>query len=181
MNPFSLRAPALHTCPACSGSAIATRWEDDQFTYGAGKEAVELTAKVPVRNCGTCGLEYLDEEAEKIRHERVCLHLQILTPTQIVANREIYGLSQQQFADITRIGRASLTRWETGTLYQNPANDSLIFLTCFPENMTRLQQRRAPKPSSKNEDGFSKFRALTPSKQQAASREAASFILFATH
>lgn len=181
MNPITLQTTSLHTCPACSGSDVATHWEEDHFIYGAGNEAVELTTRIPVRNCATCDLEYLDKEAERIRHERVCLHLQILSPAQIVANRERYGMSQQQFADLTRIGRASLTRWETGALYQNPANDSLLFLMCFPDNLTRLQQRRMPESSVENEDRFSKFRALTPFKQQAASREAESFNLFATH
>jgi putative zinc finger/helix-turn-helix YgiT family protein len=181
MNHTTLHSTSLHICPACASSDVATRWEGDHFTYGTGKEAVELTVRIPVRNCATCGLEYLDKEAERIRHERVCLHLKILSPSQIVANRERHGISQQKFADLTRIGRASLTRWETGALYQNPANDSLLFLTCFPDNLTRLQQRRMPESVIENEDESSKFRALTPFKQQTASREAESFILFATH
>jgi len=64
-----------------------------------------------------------------------------MTPAEIVALRNKYRLTRAQFAEKTRIGEASLARWETGELIQNPANDGYMYLLSFPENLERLEGR----------------------------------------
>ena len=63
------------TCPLCSNAGIATSWNPDVFNYGSGESMVKLTVDVPVRQCKACDFEYLDDEAERLRHEAVCRHL----------------------------------------------------------------------------------------------------------
>jgi DNA-binding transcriptional regulator YiaG len=113
----------------------------ERFEYGAGNDGIELSTRIPLCKCAECGLEFTDERAEHLKHSAVCRHLKILDPDQIVAIRERYKLSQQEFAEISRIGRASLARWETRAVHQNASNDSLLFLLGFPENFKLLSNR----------------------------------------
>jgi len=130
-------------CPQCSRRTIQTRIEEDRFKYGTGDSAVELVAKIPVRTCSSCGFEFTDWEAEDLRHEAVCRHLGVMAPKQILGIRLMYDLSRSEFAAITKFGETSLSRWETGSVIQNLANDQLLYLLQFPENLQRLRERLA--------------------------------------
>jgi len=130
-----------HECPNCGGREITTTREVERFKFGKGADAVELAATIPVRRCVSCGFEYTDSEAEDAHHEAVCRHLGVLTPREIVSLRKRYGLSRSEFAETTRIGEASLHRWETGQLVQNPGYDQLLYLLRYPTNMDRLKER----------------------------------------
>ena len=55
--------------------------------------------------------------------------------------REKQGMTRSQFAALTRFGDASLGRWERGALVQNGANDQLIYLLGFADNVERLRAR----------------------------------------
>lgn len=139
---YILKTPnAELQCPACESLAVSESYQVDKFQYGEGVHATKLYATVPLCICDHCKLQYTDERAEKIRHEVVCRHLQILCPEEVYAIRERYRKTQQEFSEITGIGRASLGRWETGKNFQNSSSDNLIFLLGFPENMDRLVSR----------------------------------------
>lgn len=129
------------SCFNCGSTSISKVWKNQRFQYGNGESAVELNADMPVHSCEECGSEFAGAEAEELRHEAVCRHLGVLAPREIVAIRESIGMSRGQFAECTGIGIASLKRWETGNLVQNLANDELMYLMIFPENVKRLQRR----------------------------------------
>jgi putative zinc finger/helix-turn-helix YgiT family protein len=133
-------------CFDCGSSDIVKEMKQQVFQYGSGESAVDLIAKMPVYTCKTCGYQFAGPEADDARHDAVCRHLGVLTPEEIASIRESTGLSRAQFAERTRIGIASLKRWETGVLIQNAANDELIYLMSFPENVERLQLRRHSEP-----------------------------------
>lgn len=164
-------------CPICGSNNIRTEWRTETFNYGEGTSAAELSAHLPVRHCGACGSEYLDEHAEELRHTAVCRHLQILPPQEIVSIREGYGLSQDEFSRLTRIGRASLTRWENGSIFQNGANDSLLFLLQYAENLDRLRYRFS---TEKAISAKRKFRALSAESERSAMNEGKNFSLHET-
>lgn len=134
--------PAVFECPNCGSMRVETRSVRDRFQYGSGTKSVELEALVPLRKCADCEFEFTDSETEDLRQEAVCEHLGVMTPAQITALRKKYDLTRADLAEITRIGEASLARWETGELIQNPANDQYLFLLSFPENLHRLESRR---------------------------------------
>jgi len=71
----------------------------------------------------------------------VCRHLGVMTPRDVEAVRTRLRMTRAAFADLTRLGEASLARWEKGLLIQNPANDQLLYLLLFPENVERLRSR----------------------------------------
>ena len=132
-------------CPDCGEAEFSVAEKVDQFEYGCGADAVELSALVPVHTCESCGFQYTDEVAEDIRHETVCHHLGRMPPVRILELRKANKLTRAQFAAVTGIGSASLARWETGQLIQGPAHDSLLYLLLYKENLDRLASR-APDP-----------------------------------
>ncbi len=129
-------------CPACDSTKVETETVEHRFPYGEGNSAVELTCRVPVRKCQSCGEEYLDNEAEELMHDAACLHLGVMNPHEVRSiRRQCGGLSRAQFARITRLGEATIGRWERGELIQNAAYDQLLHLLTYPENLIRLQER----------------------------------------
>ena len=139
-KPRSKMSREVERCPSCESPRIRVVSRADRFQYGTGKEAVELTATVPMFVCDGCGLEYTDETGERSRQEAVCRHLGVLTPREIVSIRERHGLSRRQFAAATRIGLASLSRWEAASGEQNPAMDIYLRLLADPAVLDRVKR-----------------------------------------
>ena len=130
------------SCPECGSERIVTETIDHRFPYGQEDPAVELSARIPVRRCEECGDEFLDDEAEDLMHEAVCHHLHVMTPSEVrTIRQQCGGLSRAEFARITRLGEATIGRWERGELVQNAAYDQLLHLLTFPENLIRLRNR----------------------------------------
>ena len=130
-------------CPLCAGEAITTTQHRQAFTYGSGESAVELTVTVPVRRCNACDLEYLDEVAERLKHEAVCEHFGVLPPREIRRVRAHYRMTRARFAQVTGLGEASLNRWENGINIQTLANDRYLRLLARPENIRHLEDLAA--------------------------------------
>lgn len=171
-----------HSCPSCESGAVSTQIVEEDFQYGQGADAAMLHVSLPLRSCSNCGFEYFDEESEEIKHDAVCKHLKILTPREITAIRQRYAMSKVDFATLTRVGRVSLGRWESGALLQNASNDNLLFLMGFPDNVERLQQREATvEPPVIERKPTRKFRSLSDEQLSRAARESNKFNLYACH
>lgn len=143
MNPLirdSSVSPTME-CPSCGSTSIYSTSEVERFQYGDKEDATVLSASVRVHHCQGCGFAFTDRDASEIRHDAVCRHLGVLTPAEVRAVRERYSLSQAAFAELSKIGKASLARWESGVLVQNQANDNLLYLLTFSENFARLADR----------------------------------------
>ncbi len=119
------------TCPHCEGG-VETIMHNDVFRYGAGESAVDLAVILPVRRCSSCGVEFLDHEAERVKQEALCRHFGVLTPWEIREIRLRHGLSRAGFAKLTGLGEATLGRWEAGALIQTLANDRYLRLLAEP-------------------------------------------------
>ena len=129
---------AAVSCPMCGGEDIRTTMTSHEFDYGSGDSSVKLLARVPARQCESCSFEFLDDEAERLKHMAVCNHLGVLSPDQIRKIRENHGMTRAAFADATGLGEASLNRWENGLSVQTHANDRFLRLLAHPETMRRL-------------------------------------------
>ena len=137
-----------HECPQCGEDSITTRWMLDSFRYGTGDSAVTLQVDLPVRRCQACDLQFLDHEGERLRHNAVCQHLGLLSPTEVLDIRKAYGMSRAAFAEITGLGEATLSRWENGAVIQNLANDRYLRLLSLPGVMASLQEMNTSKHAS---------------------------------
>lgn len=176
---------AIGECPACGSARVSEHREAIKFEYGVGTETIQVSAQVPVCHCEDCGFSFMDERAETLRHDAVCRAIRILTPAELKAIRERYGLSQQDFAGITRIGRASLNRWETGSLFQSGSIDSLLYLLGFAENLDRLRLRfQTGKSASRSERptgaAARRFRCIENEEFATLERDARTFCLYVT-
>ena len=173
-NLIEFPQPERIECPTCGDHNVRSTIETETFSYGDGPEAVELTIRVPVRTCNSCGFQFTDDIAEDMRHEAVCRHLGMMSPKEIQRIRKAYGMSRADFARLTRIGEASLARWESGQLIQSPAYDRFLYLLKFPENLERLKSRKPdeqPLSSRPYRRGVG-LRALQPTEQEFAAADA---------
>jgi putative zinc finger/helix-turn-helix YgiT family protein len=130
--------PEKKFCPDCDGENIQSSVKDETLEYGDGKDAIKLNVSIPVQTCSDCGFMYTDDDADMIRHEAVCRHLGVMTPDEVSSIRKNYGMSRAEFSRVTKIGEASLNRWENGLLIQSAANDRYLYLSSFKENIDRL-------------------------------------------
>ena len=127
------------SCSLCGGGEVSTTIRHHTFVYGEGADAVELKVEVPVRSCDACEFEYLDEESERLKHETVCNHLGVLSPSKIRGIRRNLGMSRKDFAQVTGLGTASLNRWENGLSIQTHGYDRYLRLLAIPEIVPRLE------------------------------------------
>jgi putative zinc finger/helix-turn-helix YgiT family protein len=173
-NLIEFPQPERIECPTCGGHNVHTTIETETFAYGDGPEAVGLTVRVPVRTCNNCGFQFTDDIAEEVRHEAVCRHLGMMSPKEIQRIRKTYGMSRADFARLTRIGEASLARWESGQLIQSPAYDRFLYLLNFPENLERLKSRKPDEQplSSRPHRRGAGLRALQLTEQEFAAADA---------
>ena len=104
----------------------------DPFIYGVGSDAVELIADLPVHTCSRCSNSYTREQAEIARHDAVSQHLGVLTPAEIRALRDGYGLSRAAFARLTGFSEVALARWERREVIQNATSDRYLRLLQDP-------------------------------------------------
>ena len=179
LNPTRRELNDSVQCPNCGHADVKTTVTEDAFTYGEGPSAVNLTATVPLRTCLKCGFQFLDAAAEDAQHEAVCRHLGVMTPSQMQALRRKYGLSRVSFAQITKLGEATIARWERGEFIQNAAYDQLLYLLTFEENFNRLRDRNddrhRPHSSSSTNTSPPRLRVFRPT--QADLEDARTFDL----
>ena len=149
-----------HTCPQCGGGGVRTSRCQHTFRYGSGESAVDLTVGLPLRRCGSCEFEFLDDEAEHLKHEAVCKHLGVLSPVDIRRIRNSHGMTRADFAQVTGLGTATLNRWENGILIQTIANDRYIRLLARPEIMEKLKSLGLAVQTSSFPSNGNRFRML---------------------
>ena len=125
-------------CPQCEG-VVETISQADVFRYGDGESGGGPPVVLPVRHCRGCGLEFLDHEAERIKHEALCGHFGVLTPWEIRAIRERYEQGLDGFAKLTGLDAATLDRWETGTLIQPIGDDRDLRLLAQANGLGELK------------------------------------------
>lgn len=157
--PPAENTPEARTCFDCD-SPVGKTWLDHTFTHGIGADAAELTVHLPVHVCPACGLEFLDHEAETLKHEAICAHLGVLTPDEVRGIRKTYRMSRAAFAKVTGLGEATLNRWENALLIQNAANDRYLRLLKDANNMHRLKRLTAEPAGPSSTTSAGRFRVI---------------------
>ena len=138
-------------CPVCGAGKLNRRVIAECFTYDGDRGPILVEAKdLPIQVCDACGETFTGPDAARIRHRAICSALGLLTPEEIKALRERLGKTQQEFAELTGIGEATISRWERGRLLQNRANDNFLrLIAANPVNLKLLQDLRVePNPVS---------------------------------
>jgi putative zinc finger/helix-turn-helix YgiT family protein len=135
-------------CPACGRRPLEERYIRDEFDYGPDDERIRVVAEaVPVLVCPACEEVFYGSDAERAHHRAICRALELLTPEQIRAMRERLGMSQAEFAQLTGIGVATLSRWEQGRLVQTRSLDNYLqVLDAIPHAIRVLEKLRDRPP-----------------------------------
>ena len=153
-------------CPVCDKNHAVLNDVRETFSYFDGREEVELVAMVPTYSCSDCGNTVVGKEGQQARDAALYHHLRRLPPWQIRAIRESYGMSRKRFAEDFGIGRASVERWEKGTLIQNESMDNLLRLLRDPSDGRRLllerlnEEKKAVDEGNENVINLDRFRFL---------------------
>jgi putative zinc finger/helix-turn-helix YgiT family protein len=114
-------------CPECGKGQLLSFTQDEEFDFDLGDETVKVRAEnVPVKRCDNCGEEMSGPPAAKVRHEAICRAAGLMAPSEIKALREQFGWSQQDLADLTDFGIATVSRWERGRLLQNRSANKVL-------------------------------------------------------
>ena len=150
-----IRLSASHPCANCSSEKTVSRREKEAFDYRHGDEVVSLMADVTVYTCQTCGFQFLDSSSEDARHDAVCRFLGVLTPAEVKTVRVQLGLSRREMSEVSKIGEASLARWESGALIQTAAYDNYLYLLRYADNLRRVRCRRSVQAAA-NQVGLSR-------------------------
>src|SRR5207249_1966073 len=116
----------INVCFECGSRELRRTQRPQTFEYNDNGTVVKLRANVEVLRCSACGFQMTDEQAESARHEAVCGYHGVMPPTKVRAVRESTGMSRQEFAKVSRIGEASLIRWETGSHVPNAGYDNFL-------------------------------------------------------
>lgn len=141
-------------CPVCGEGVLESRLVTERFDYGEGEDKVPVVAEnVPVQVCTHCQETFSGPEAARIRHLAICRALGLLTPDEIRAIRERLGPSQPQFAKLTGIGEATISRWERGRLLQNKAMDRYLRLLDRNPGNVRILKELDPEGASNHKLG----------------------------
>lgn len=131
-------------CTSCEGEAVLS-YETQEFNYGPESDGIVLSAQVPVWTCQACGDQVLGEQAEEIMHETVCDYLGRLAPREIRRIRASFGMMQDDFAELTGYGTASIKRWEAGSQIQSDSVDKHLRLVRSLGAAEARKRTRAPR------------------------------------
>ena len=132
----------LRGCPNCGHTPLREETVVDRFEYRPdGEEPVTIEVRdVPVEVCPKCGEKYFGPAAARVQHAAVCRTLGLLTPEEIQTIRERFGPTQAEFARLTGIAEATISRWERGRILPNRAMDRYLrLLDRNRENVTLLK------------------------------------------
>ncbi|MCI0378496.1 MAG: type II toxin-antitoxin system MqsA family antitoxin [Gemmataceae bacterium] len=121
-------------CVVCGKGLLRAVTVSREVDYNDDGSALKIQVKLPAEKCSHCGETFFGPQAAQVEHAALCRALGLLTPKEIVALREALGLSQEEFSDLTGIGRATISRWERGRLLPNKAMDHYLRLVKKSKN-----------------------------------------------
>ena len=134
----------------CVHDDLEPRIIRDEFDYGPENDRIHLVIEaVPVLVCPQCGEIFYGPEAEKAHNRAICKAYHLLASEEVKAIRERLGKTQEEFAELTGIGVATLSRWEKGRLIQTRAHDNYLrILQAVPEAVRLLEGSGAVRSSA---------------------------------
>jgi len=125
-------------CPNCEEYTEATLGVDKEV-YNVRGEPIEIEAEVAV--CQKCGEKIFDEERDSRNLEKAYSQYRqihkLLSPYEIRAIREKYGLSQRALSRLLGWGEITIHRYENGAIQDNVHDSTLRFIE-DPQNMQKL-------------------------------------------
>jgi len=130
-------------CPECHAEA-EMEIRKVQETFHVRGDPITVQTNVAV--CASCGEEILDQELDSANLKRAYTAYRqthdLLSPTDIVRIRQMYGLSQRAFASLLQWGDVTIHRYENGAI-QDKVHDEVLRFIEDPRNMASIFERNA--------------------------------------
>lgn len=127
------------SCPHCEqNGTLHTDLVTEEVTIRTALGSFQTTITYPQVVCENCGEAFTDAAGAAVYDGGIENKRKTFVSTQIRQIREATGLSRAEFLAVTKLGDASLTRWETGTGEPTAAYASFLELLRLPENIQRL-------------------------------------------
>jgi HTH-type transcriptional regulator/antitoxin MqsA len=129
-------------CGMCGGEATLVQ-EPHSLMMGTRP----VTIDDEFYRCARCGEDFYIDGMEVETFRRAAAKVReedgLLTPNDIVALREKYGLTQAGLERLIGAGEKTVVRWERGTVAQNQTADTLLrVLDGHPDVVARLAEER---------------------------------------
>ncbi|MBA2873166.1 putative zinc finger/helix-turn-helix YgiT family protein [Anoxybacillus calidus] len=103
--------------------------------------------------CQECKNVVPDPQLEEKNYQRVYTEYRnrkgLLQPSEIIALRNKYGISQRQLAKILGWSHVTLSRYESGAIQSSSHNNELVLILENPKNLLRLLELNASNLSAK--------------------------------
>ena len=127
------------SCPHCErkGTLHLETVTDEvtiRTTLGSFQTAITYSQVV----CDSCEEAFTDAAGAAVYDSEIESKRKAFVAAQVRQIRELTGLSRSEFLAITKLGDASLTRWETGAGEPTAAYASFLVLLRLPENLRHL-------------------------------------------
>lgn len=159
MNKIEINNTAEYVCPDCDSPNTNILLVKEVFEYGTPGNQVEISTYIPVHQCADCHAEFASEKASILRHEAVCRYLKLLSPSEIKLARHKAAITQERLAELSGVGKASITRWENGQNLQTRANDNLLRLLFKDDNAIYISRHINGESNTPIIDNNRRFRA----------------------
>jgi HTH-type transcriptional regulator/antitoxin MqsA len=112
-------------CHVCGGDVRLAR---EPMEIQIGQRATKVAAER--MRCDSCQTEFFlpgqMEAAQKLAAEQMRAEEGLLSPAEVRAIRDQYGLSQADLEKMLGVGPKTVVRWERGTVFQNKSTDALL-------------------------------------------------------
>lgn len=139
----ALRVPN-DACPTC-GTLMKSRSGRLSFPVNGVDISVPSIAHLRCPKCGEVLLNLSQaQELDHGAHAAYRRRFRLLSPADIRAIREKYGLTQAQLAKLLRLGGNTISRWEADRKVQTAAMDVLLrLLRDLPASLRYLKKHAA--------------------------------------
>lgn len=131
-------------CEACN-KEVNTLIIEKKEVYSVLGEKIEVNAKI--LTCAECGEELFCEELDNNTlldaYNKYRIKHKLLFPKEIKQIRELYGLSQTNFAKLLNWGDKTIHRYENGSI-QDKAHNTLLQFLRDPKNMKSYLKENDP-------------------------------------
>lgn len=171
-------SPIETVCPECGKGQMRPFSRSEEFDFDLGGETLKVHVEnVPVRMCDQCGEVMSGPAAAKARHNALCRAAGFLTPAEYKLIREGLDWTQQDLADLTGFGIATVSRAERGLLLPNRSYNTVLlairdcppFRECLRDYLALRGKKQEPVPipgpgssSMKKNTPFSETEAAPP-------------------
>jgi|SRR5688572_6289329 len=129
-------------CFFCGSSSLVRREVEERVSFESvfGLRIEKLI--LPGLVCETCGAAVIGDEGQELRDQEIVAKRRKAIANDILQIRGDTDMSRDEWLALTRLGDASLSRWENGSHEPTAGYINYLYLLRFQSNVQRLLERQ---------------------------------------